>query len=302
LKVKIVRLAMIALAIVLFVSWLSIAFYPSAQDFMRANPFWNGLREFSDRFDVDMVATLDEVASEERGTVLIAISYHPYSDEELARITDFVNAGGILLLMDDFGYGNQVLRALGLDMEFYGQPLLDPYITYRNQWLPLVTNLAPEVKEAGIEQLTLNHATALRIGEPYKILARSSDTAYLDENGNEAWDEGEPRGPLAVAASATVGQGSVTVISDPSILINSMVSRGDNAAFLKEVIQQAGESPRIVMDTSHLPKAPLDRSKDDWQMARERMASPYYQVLLVGAILSLTLLPVWRKGAKLEQE
>jgi len=204
--------------------------------------------------------------------------------------------------MDDYGYGNQVLRALGLDMEFCGGPLLDPYLTYRNQWLPLVTDLAPEIKEAGIEQLTLNHATALRVGEAYKVLARSSDTAYLDENGNEIWDEGETRGPLVVAATATVGQGSVTAISDPSILINSMVSQGDNAAFLKEVIQQAGESPRIAMDTSHLPKAPLDRSKGAWQTARERMASPYSQVLLVGAILSLTLLPVWRKGSKLEQE
>ena len=299
---RIIRLVVIALSIVLFVSWLSITLYPSAQDFMRANPFWNGLREFSDRFEVDLVLTLDEVVPEERGTVLIAIPYQPYSDEELARITDFVNAGGTLLLMDDYGYGNQVLRALGLDMEFYGQPLLDPYITYRNQWLPLVTDLAPEIKEAGIEQLTLNHATALRVGESYKILARSSDTAYLDENGNEAWDEGEPRGPLVIAATATVGQGSVTAISDPSILINSMIGRGDNAAFLKDVIRQAGESPRILMDTSHLPKAPLDRSKDAWQLSRERMASPYSQVLLVGAILSLTLLPVWRKGVNLEHE
>jgi hypothetical protein len=299
---KVLNLAALALVVVLFVSWLSIAFYPSAQDFMRANPFWNGLREFSDRVGTDMVDTLDEVASGERGTVLITIPYHPYSDEELARITDFVNAGGTLLVMDDYGYGNQVLRALGLDMEFRGEPLLDPYLNYRNQWLPLVTDLAPEIKEAGIEQLTLNHATAIISGEPYKILARSSDTAYLDENGNETWDEGETRGSLAVAAMARVGQGSVTTVSDPSILINSMVDQGDNAAFLNEVIRQAGESPRVTMDTSHLSKTPLDRSKSTWQIARERMASPYSQVLLVGAILSLTLLPLWRKGAKLEQE
>jgi len=299
---RIVRLAMIASAIVLFVSWLSITFYPSAQDFMRANPFWNGLRDSSDRLEAETVLSLDQATSRRGGGVLIAIPYLPYSGEELVRITDFVKEGGTLLLMDDYGYGNQLLCALGLDMEFHGEPLLDPYITYRNQWLPLVTDLAPEIKEAGIEQLTLNHATALRVGEAYKVLARSSDTAYLDENGNETWDEGETRGPLVVAATATVGQGSVTAISDPSILINSMVSQGDNAAFLKEVIQQAGESPRIAIDASHLPKAPLDRSKGDWQTAQGRMASPYSQVLLVGAILSLTLLPVWRKGAKLEQE
>jgi len=298
---RLFRLTMIALAVVLFVSWLSITFYPSVQDFMKANPFWNGLRDFSAQFKADLVATPNEVPTRGKNTVLITISYHPYSDEDLARITDFVNTGGTLLVMDDYGYGNQVLHALGLDMEFYGQPLLDPYLNYRNQWLPVVTDLAPEIREAGIKQLTLNHATALRVGKPYEVLARSSDTAYLDENGNETWDKGETKGPLVVAARAAVGQGGVIAISDPSILINSMIERGDNAAFLKEIIQQAGET-RIVVDTSELPKSPLDRSKSAWQTARERMALPYSQVLLVGAILSLTLLPLWQKGVKVEQE
>ena len=160
----------------------------------------------------------------------------------------------------------------------------------------------PGLKEAGIEQLILNRATAVRVSGPYKVLARSSDTAFLDRNGNESWDEGEPKGPLAVAARAGCGRGTVVAISDPSILINSMVGRGDNAVFLRHLISAAGESPWIAVDTSHLPKVPLDRSKDSWEMARGRMASPYSQVLLVGVIVALTMMPVWRKGAQVEQE
>ncbi|MDP2954456.1 MAG: DUF4350 domain-containing protein [Chloroflexota bacterium] len=299
---RILSLGAIAVAIVLFVSWLSIVFYPSAQDFMRANPFWNGLRDFSGRFGVEMVSSLEEAAPRPGGSVLIIIPYLPYQDDELRRIADFVRAGGTLLIMDDYGYGNQILEALGLEMEFDGDPLLDPYLCYRNQWLPLVTDLAPQLKEAGIEQLILNHATALRVSGPYEVLARSSDTAFLDSNGNELWDEGEARGPLAVAARAAVGRGTVIAVSDPSILINSMAGRGDNSAFLRHLILAAGESPRVALDTSHLPKAPLDRSQDSWEMARERMSSPYSQVLLVGVILALTMMPVWRKGAQVEQE
>jgi hypothetical protein len=297
---KLLNLAGIAVIVALFVSWLSIAFYPSAQDFMRANPFWNGLRDFSERFEADMAASIDQPTGQRGDGVLIAIPYLPYSDEELARIADFVGDGGNLLLMDDYGYGNQVLSALGLDMEFSGEPLLDPYVNYRNQWLPLATDLAPELREAGIEQLKLNHATALSVRGSYQVLAWSSDTAYLDRNRNETWDEGEIRGPLPLAARATVGQGTVAVVSDPSILINSMVGRGDNAAFLRHIIRQAGDDPWIAIDISHLPNMPLDRSKSAWEMARERMAYPYSQTLLVGAVLSLILLPLWRKGANLE--
>ena len=208
----------------------------------------------------------------------------------------------MLLLMDDYGYGNQVLRALGLEMEFDGDPLLDPYLCYRNQWLPLVTELAPDLKEAGIEQLILNYATALQVSGPYEVLARSSDTAFLDRNRNEFWDEGEPTGSLAVVAQTAVGRGTVIAISDPSILINSMVGRGENGAFLRHLISGAGENPWIALDTSHLPKVPLDRGKDSWEMARERLSVPYSQVLLVGVILTLTMTPIWRKGAQVEQE
>jgi hypothetical protein len=56
------------------------------------------------------------------------------------------------------------------------------------------------------------------------------------------------------------------------------------------------------LDTSHLAKALLDRSKDVLETARERMSIPYSQVLLVGAILALTLMPVWQKGDKVEPE
>jgi hypothetical protein len=142
---KVIRLAALTLAVVLAVSWLSIVLYPSAQDFMRANPFWNGLRDFGDRFGAEFVTDLNQVKPSPEGSVLIAIPYLPYQDEELRQIEDFVRSGGTLLLMDDYGYGNQVLRALGLDMEFAGAALLDPYLNYRNEWLPLVVDLAPRV-------------------------------------------------------------------------------------------------------------------------------------------------------------
>ena len=115
---RILRLGAIAVTIILFVSWLSIVLYPSAQDFMRANPFWNGLRDFSSRFSVEMVSSVEEVADRTEGSVLIIIPYLPYQDAELSQMADFARAGGTLLVMDDYGYGKQILEALGLEMEF----------------------------------------------------------------------------------------------------------------------------------------------------------------------------------------
>ncbi len=297
---KAFNLAGLTLAIVLVVSLLSIVLYPSAQDFMRANPFWNGLRDFGNRFGAEFVTDLNQVKLGPEGSVLIAIPYIPYEDEELRQIEDFVRSGGTLLLMDDYGYGNQVLHALQLDMEFAGAPLLDPYLNYRNEWLPLVVDLAIEFKEVGIEHLILNHATALFVSGPYEVLARSSDTSYIRSGGTVSREERTVKGPLVVAARAPLGRGTVIAVSDPSILINSMVDRGDNGTFLKTIISGAGESPSVAVDTSHLTRVPLDRSKDAWEMARERISLPYSQALLVAAILVLTFMPVWRKGDRLD--
>jgi hypothetical protein len=206
------------------------------------------------------------------------------------------------LVLDDYGYGNQVMQALGLGIEYSGYPLLDPYINYRNQWFPLVTDLAPELKDAGVEQLILNHATALSLSSQYEVLASSSDMSFIDRNGNASWSQGESRGPFVVAVRAKVDKGTVIAVSDPSILINSMMGRGDNNKFLKQIIAQAGEKPWIALDTSYLSKTPLDRSKDAWATIREQLALPYSQVLLVGAVLTLTFMPVWRKGVKVERE
>lgn len=291
----------ITLAVVLSVSWLSIVLYPSVQDFMGANPFWNGVRDFGRRFDAEMLPGLDQLTPEPKGNVLVVIPYLPYQDGELKQLVDFVNGGGTLLVMDDYGYGNQVLGALGLDMEFVGATLLDPYLNYRNQWFPVAVDLAPELKGAGIKELVLNHATALITTNRSETLARSSDMSFIDTNGNAAWDKAEPKGPFTVAARANVGSGTVIAVSDPSILINSMVGQGDNDKFLAQLISQAGPKPQVALDASHLPKAPLDIAKDAWAMARERLSLPYSQALLVGAVLTLSFIPVWRKGVEIER-
>lgn len=280
----------ITLGVVFLVSWLSIVFSSSVQDFMMANRSWNGLNDSSRRLGIEVMPNPDTVMPEPGNSVLIIIPYLPYQDQELKTLVEYVNGGGTLLVMDDYGYGNQVLGALGLDMEFVGAPMLDPYINYRNQWLPLATDLAPELKDAGIERLVLNHATALTLSSRAKTLARSSDMSFIDTNGNAAWDKGEPKGPFAVAARTTVGNGTVVALSDPSIFINSMVGLGDNDKFMQQIVSQTGGT-RVTLDTSHLSKAPLDQSKDAWAMARERLALPYSQVLLVGTVLTLTFMP-----------
>lgn len=284
----------IALGLVVIVSLVSIWFYPSIQDFMLANPFWNGLRDFSKEFDVRWIDSLSGVSQEPEGTALVVIPYVEYDQEELGEMVTFVEGGGLLVLLDDYGYGNSILEAMGLQARFAGEPLLDPLYNYRNQWLPRVTDFDGGLAGAGVGLVVLNHGTALLGVSARQVRAWSSGSSYLDRNGNESPDPGEEHGPFAVAAVLPVGRGSLLLLSDPSILINSMVERDDNGAFLERLLLEYGPERDRLVDVSHLPRAPLDQSKLRLQQARERMAHPYSVAFLLGAIVVIVL-PQWRR-------
>ena len=130
------------------------------------------------------------------------------------------------------------------------------------------------------------------MGNPAKSMCRVALTLAVNASNHVA---------PAVAARAKVGSGTVIAVSDPSIIITSMVGRGDNEKFLTQIISQAGESPQVALDISHLPEAPLDSAKNAWTMVKKQLTLPYSQALLVGAVLTLSFMPVWRKGVEIER-
>lgn len=271
-------------ALIVVVSLLCIWFYPSIQDFMESNNMWNGIQAFVDEFGATNIDALDDLPDTEEGAVLIAIPYLQYNDAELSRIKRFVDQGGILLLMDDYGFGNSVLSTFSDDVRFSNKPLLDPLFCFKNQWLPRVTDFSSDIKSAGIEVLMLNHATALATTGEAHVIAWSSGASFLDVDGSESRSTDEPLGPFPIAAEFRSGKGTVFAISDPSILINTMVGRDNNYAFLGYLMSHNGEKKSIFIDRSHLNQTPIDVSKTRLAGLRRVLAGPYGQIGIIALI------------------
>lgn len=272
--------------VVLLGSLLSIWFYPSAQDFMESNRLWNGIKSFSGESGAKNINSLAELPSLPQQHTLVLVPYINPEATELSRMKQFVSDGGSLLLLDDYGYGNNILKYLDLQVRFDNRPLLDPLFSYKNQRMPRVTDFAPEVEEAGIKGLTLNHATGLAGLEEPEVLARSSPTSFLDTNDDQINGPDEPKGPFPVAAKLRYGQGTIILVADPSIMINSMVGRDDNNRFLQYLSHPpAAERPATVLvDNSHLTKSPLDTSRTRLTSSIEIISSPYSLLGIVALI------------------
>lgn len=292
-------LPILALFIVLSLTAL-VWFYPTIGDFRTGNPFWNGLTTFTTDFETSTVTSYNGIPSPSKETVLIVIPYVQFTETELNKLRQYVSLGGTLVVMDDYGYGNQILSHLGLIMRFTDKPLLDPLFNYKNKWFPRITDFTQTPIAKNVTSIVLNYASSLTNTSDTTVIAWSSRFSFLDLNGNSIWDTDEPTEPQPVAAFAKVDQGYVVAVSDPSILINSMMNMDDNLNFIKNVMEIQASSPTIYVDQYHLPKTSLDEAKETIATVGELVSSPLGALSLITVILALALTPVWRKGEKNE--
>ena len=285
------------IALVLVVSLLSVWFVPSVKDFMAGNTMWNGIRDFSRATKSETIDTPGNLSAAPQDSAVILIPYMDYTESDLLKIKEFLEQGGTLVLMDDIGYGNTILEYLDVPARFANQYLLDPLFCYRNQWLPKITDFG--FQESNIKEVVLNHATVLLNVEEDTILALSSATSFLDVNGNEVLGNDEPQGPLPVAAEMPFGQGRLVLVSDPSLMINSMINQGDNFQFILDLIGPGAKN--VVLDISHLTQSPLDIAKSRVTDVRDILSAPYPLLAIVSVVFISASLLILRTGGKGER-
>jgi len=292
-----VEVLLVTAVAILLVAALCVVFYPTVQDFMVGNSLWNGLADLSREQKAGFLDSITQLPELPERKVLLSIPYLPYTEEGLAELKEFVTGGGRLILMDDYGRGNEVLEYLNLPVRFSGQMLLDPLFCYKNPRLPRITDFAPEVKKAGVKSVVLNHATVLVNTGSGEVLAWSSEQSFLDLDEDGKRSPGEPKGPFPVAARFGLGRGKVILVSDPSILINSMMGKDDNRAFLNCLLGYNIEPGGLLVDRAHLEKSPLDESKLKLARARELFSRPPVALGLVLVIfVGVSRYLLWRGG------
>jgi hypothetical protein len=271
-------------------------FYPSNEDFRAENPSWNGGSAFTDRFNMRALNGLQGLSAQSQRTVLVVVPYLPFADAELEGLRGYLSRGGTLLLMDDYGHGNEILGYLGLQARFTGESLLDPMLNFKNGQFPRVMDFPSVGTADGVGSIVLNHASSLMNVAEDQVLARSSRFSFLDLDGDSVPGEDEPAGPFPVAASLRFGEGRVLLVTDPSLLINSMEDMADNGGFVRNLLQAWCRDCPVLFDVSHIGQGPLDEARGFLSLGRQVLGSPVGRVGLVGALLALTLSPLWRRG------
>lgn len=228
------------------------------------NAKWDGasdLREIASEEGAEPVIALNTTAymtADPNGTVAVILSPdEPYTPGQRTRVAEFVRAGGTLVVAEDFGSQTRpLLAALGVETRVTGVPLRDEQEYYRSPAFPVATNVSESPATEGVDALTLNHGSSLRTDASENnttVLVSSSDLAYLDRNRSESLDESEELASRPVVVREQIGNGTVFVVSDPSIFINAMLERPGNERFARNLVAGADT---VLLDYSHLSGQP----------------------------------------------
>lgn len=224
------------------------------------NPFWDGASSLQSQ--ADQVGTESVVARETtqytqvdpNHTVAIVLSPdRRYGLNDSRRVDRFVRRGGTLVVAEDFGNAsNPLLTDLGGSARFNGSLLRDQRYNHRVSALPIATNVSESNITTGVENITLNHGTAIRPNGA-RVLVRSSQYSYLDLNRNGQIDDTERPQSYPVVTVEEHGDGQIFVVSDPSVFINFMIDRPGNKQFVTNLLL-AHET--VLLDYSHAPPLP----------------------------------------------
>ncbi len=186
-----------------------------------------------------------------KSSILIIGPSLTFSDKEANYIQHFLLDGGKILLANDFGTGNDLLKKINATTRFSSFLLIDLAYEKKPQY-GVVFDFQEHSITSNVSRLLLNHATTLLVGGNTTVLASSSTGSWLDNNLNGKMDERERKGPLPVLAIERYGEGELILLSDPSVLINLMYKYLDNSVFNENLLGYLGNGRDVVIiDESH---------------------------------------------------
>lgn len=194
---------------------------PAANDLeSEYNPYsqqWNGLASFVGLaegmgFEVDAVNTL-EWGDITAGDILFLV--FPLSRVDPAKVGAFVQAGGHVVIADDFGEAKDAMQAMGLIRAEIEQPRASRFYEGRS-FAPIANALGEHPLARDVGDVVTNHPAVL-------TNVKGADTVVAIEGG-------------AIVVAGERGSGRFVAVSDPSIFINRMMQFPGNVALTSNML------------------------------------------------------------------
>lgn len=215
---------------IIIVSILAIMLNMSSQ--MPYSPYNIGFEGYSKLLDT--IASI-EIAKDLNHIEPFSIAILPLTKEISNLNSEYIKnltvAGVTIIILDENGYSNKLLKDLGLGIEIRKTKVLDEVSKYGSREYPVIVI---DFNNTILRIVTYKPSYIASLKEFSKeITGSTSDYAYADEDGNGFYTLGEVIGKYNVICSASLDKGSLWVIADLDILSNRVIDYLDNRRFIE---------------------------------------------------------------------
>lgn len=259
------------------------------------SPFNNGPTGYLELVKMINAQAID-VVNDLRGlngknVVLIIPLVRELSNETYDSLKKLVSMGSTLIILDEEGYSNDLLKYLGINAGVSNYTVLDEVLKFNDRFHPVIRVLVQRSTNTYIDVVTYRPSYIIvGSGSMGGIVGSTSNYAYADLDGNEYYSIGEEMKSYIVIHSWNVSRGKVVLISDLDLWSNDLIGKEGNAKLLKYLTN----SGRVFLLTSGLKLGFIDEVK--YLFMRFRLSRYYGSELLpiIGFLILMAVLVVVR--------
>jgi hypothetical protein len=254
-KVVIITAAMIVVAAIA----LTFQFSTTDIEFSRFNIGWNGTSEFFNQLDAHGAegVVLPADLSKRNDTLLLIIAPNTsFSSEEILSLKEFLEKGNTLFVADETGAANSLLEGLGSSIRIFPGNISSIDVEFTHFKAVIGYSKNEDLLLSNVSSLTFNDPSSLSGGDP---LITTSILSWDDQNGNYRPDKDEPFSSFGILSRDAIGNGTLYILSDPSIFINGMMDapmKTDNDKFIGNLLSLR---KKILVEQSHSMTADMDK-------------------------------------------
>jgi hypothetical protein len=238
---------------------LTVHFSTTDIEFSRFNREWTGTYEFFDQLaahDEEDIFSPAELSGRNNTLLIIIAPNTSFTSDEISSLKDFLSNGNTILIADEIGTSNNLLEGLGSSIRIIPSDISSIEMEFDNPWTVIGYPRFEDPILANVSALTLNNPSAVSGGN---LLVTTSLFSWDDKNLNYHLDNDELFSSFGILSRDSIGNGTLYVLSDPSIFINGMMDtpmNSDNDVFVENLFSLY---PAILVEQSHSLTASTDR-------------------------------------------
>jgi hypothetical protein len=224
----------------------------SDASFSPANPSWDGVSGMMAGTTRPLYG-FDGLPMNGSGSTLLIVSPATnFTQDDAARTRDFLQQGGRVVVMDDFGTADSLLQGIGAQIAINHTPLCQDLEYYYRPAFPVVREIGDSSLTANVNQLTFNHPAPLEVSGDAEVLVRTTVMGWLDFDGRGTLNGNEKYDSSPLIAREVFGAGELFVVGDADLVINGMQDLGDDGVLARNLLR----SGTTYLDVGHGQQVP----------------------------------------------